>query len=100
MEDMCRYTYVPTHYCLGWHCLHHSWRMQWAGVWVCVFVYGMYVCLCVLEVHMYACDVLFAPFQRREEEEHVKAMYVETMEQERQEAMKKEVEEVTRRKRY
>ena len=68
------------------------------GVWV--FAYGMYVCLCVLEVRMYACDVLFAPFQRREEEEHVKAMYVEAMEQERQEAMKKEVEEVTRRKRY
>ena len=30
----------------------------------------------------------------------MKAMYVEAMEQERQEAMKKEVEEVTRRKRY
>ena len=70
------------------------------GVCVGVFAYGMYVCLCVLDVRTYACDVLFAPFQRREEEEHVKAMYVETMEQERQEAMKKEVEEVTRRKRY
>ena len=66
-----------------------------------VCIWYVYTCVCVCwEVRTYACGVLFAPFQRRDEEEHVKAMYVEAMEQERQEAMKKEVEEVTRRKRY
>lgn len=65
---------------------------------------GVGVCICVVNVRTcvgrYVHDVLFSPFQRREEEEHVKTMYVETLEQERQEAMKKEIEEVKRRKRY
>lgn len=46
------------------------------------------------------CDVMCVPFQRREEEEHVRTVYDEVMEQERREAVRKEKEEVTRKKRY
>lgn len=46
------------------------------------------------------CDAMCVPFQRQEEEEHVRTVYDEAMEQERREAVRKEKEEVTRKKRY
>lgn len=51
-------------------------------------------------VGRHACDVMCAPFQRREEEEHVKAVYDEAMEQERREAVRKEKEEAKRKRQY